>query len=210
MRLSLDPALRDELGSRLAEHPVTRLPVNDGLRRAAVAFVVTDDADGAPAIILTRRPSRMGRHAGQYALPGGKVDAGETEPEAALRELEEELGISLGPEAVLGQLDDYATRSGFVISPFVMWGGPELAIDPAPDEVEKVLHIPFAELDSTAIPHFQPGVDPDRPILFSRFPTVGHSMYSPTAAIVFQFREVCLRGQSTRVAHFDQPRFAWK
>ena len=58
--------------------------------------------------------------------------------------------------------------------------------------------------------HFQPGIDPDRPILYSQFPTIGHSMYSPTAAIVYQFREVCLRGSSTRVVQYDQPRFAWK
>lgn len=206
----LDTDLRQALSERLNAHAVRRIAPDAEMRRAAVAFVITDSPDGGPAIILTRRPTRMGRHAGQYALPGGKVDPGETDAEAARRELHEELGVDLDAGAVLGRLDDYATRSGFVIAPFVIWGGPGLVLDPAPDEVEKVLHIPFAELDSEAIPHFQPGVDPDRPILFSRFPTVGHSMYSPTAALVYQFREVCLRGLATRVAHYDQPRFAWK
>ena len=205
----LDEGLRAELSERLLAHPVERIESGD-LRRAAVAFVITDAPGGLPAILLTRRPVRMGRHAGQYALPGGKVDPGETEAQAARRELSEELGLDLGPEAMLGRLDDYPTRSGFVISPFVLWAGAGVTLVPAPDEVEKVLHIPFTELDSEAIPHFQPGVEPDRPILYSRFPTVGHSMYSPTAALVFQFREVCLRGKPTRVAHFDQPRFAWK
>lgn len=206
---TLDDTLRAELSARLSAHPVERIERQD-LRRAAVAFVITDAPGGLPAILLTRRPLRMGRHAGQYALPGGKVDPGETEVQAARRELAEELGLDLGSEAVLGRLDDYPTRSGFVISPFVLWAGAGVRLVPAPDEVEKVLHIPFTELDSEAIPYFQPGVEPDRPILYSQFPTVGHSMYSPTAALVFQFREVCLRGNPTRVAHFDQPRFAWK
>lgn len=204
-----DDSLRETLVDRLTAHNVRRAPQGDA-RRAAVAFVVTANEAGTPACILTRRPSQMGRHAGQYALPGGKVDPGETEAEAARREVEEELGISLGADAELGRLDDYVTRSGFVISPFVLWGGTGLTIVPNPGEVEKVLFIPFPEMDSQAIPHFRDGVDPDRPILYSQFPTIGHSMYSPTAALFYQFREVCLRGHSTRVAHYDQPKFAWK
>lgn len=205
----LDQTLRARLCRRLQRHAVHEIADHDK-RHAAVAFVVTDAPDGSPAIILTRRPTRMGRHAGQYALPGGKVDPGETTDEAARREVAEELGLSLDAASELGRLDDYETRSGFVITPFVLWGGPGLALDPAPDEVEKVLYIPFDELDSNAIPLFTPGIDAGRPILYSQFPTIGHSMYSPTAAIVYQFREVCLRGTSTRVAQYDQPRFAWK
>ena len=210
MTTTLDDTLKSLLAKRLGDHKVEQLRPGPDARQAAVAFVVTDTEQGAPAIVLTRRPTRMGRHAGQYALPGGKVDPGETTAEAARRELSEELGIDLSASDELGRLDDYETRSGFVISPFVLWGGPALRMVPAPDEVEKVLRIPFSELDSEAIPHFQPGVEPERPILYSQFPTIGHSMYSPTAALVYQFREVCLRGNSTRVAHFAQPKFAWK
>ena len=152
----------------------------------------------------------MGRHAGQYALPGGKVDPGETDRDAAFRELHEELGLDLPPDAALGRLDDYPTRSGFRMAPFVFWAGANPALTPAPDEVARVFHIPFPELDSDAIPLFEPGEEPDRPVLYSDFPAVGTTMFSPTAAIVYQFREVCLRGQPTRVAHYDQPRFAWK
>ena len=205
----LDQSLRDRLTRRLRRHAVREIADHDK-RHAAVAFVVTDVPDGSAAIIVTRRPTRMGRHAGQYALPGGKVDPGETAADAARREVAEELGLQLDADSELGKLDDYETRSGFVITPFVFWGGAGLCLRPAPDEVEKVVLIPFAELDSDAIPHFEHGVDPDHPVLFSRFPTIGHEMYAPTAAIVFQFREVCLRGLSTRVVQYDQPRFAWK
>ena len=208
--MELNDVLCAQLSERLARHPIETIAPGPDVRQAAVAFVVTDTDDGDPAIILTLRPARMGRHGGQYALPGGKIDPGETAEQAALREVSEELGLHLDSTAVLGRLDDYSTRSGFIITPFVVWGGPNLALVPSPDEVERVLFIPFTELDSDAIPHFQPGVDPDRPVLYSQFPTIGHSMYAPTAALVYQFREVCLRGDSTRIAQFDQPRFAWK
>lgn len=205
-----DGALRARLAANLAAFEVQAL-ADPGLRPAAVALTVTSGADGAAALLLTMRPAKMGRHAGQYALPGGRVDPGETEAEAALRELHEELGLHLGPDALIGRLDDYPTRSGFRIAPFVVWAGPEAELTPAPDEVAVVHHIPFAELDDdTAIPHFADGAEPGRPVLFSRLPTLGHQMYAPTAAIMFQFREVALRGRATRVAHYDQPHFAWK
>ncbi len=163
-----------------------------------------------PAILLTLRPYRLNQHSGQYALPGGKVDDQETPTRAALRELQEELGMRLGEEHVLGRLDDYPTRSGFCITPIVFWAGSDHVIEPSPNEVAEVFHIPFHELDSEAIPVFEEGVEESRPVLLSTFPTLGYRMYSPTASIIYQFREVAIRGLDTRVAHFDQPRFAWQ
>lgn len=205
-----DPAaIRGGLAARLAAHPVREI-APDGLRLAAVAVVVTIGPGGVPDVLLTLRPARFGRHAGQYALPGGRLDAGETTLAAALRELHEELGLDRGADAVLGRLDDYATRSGFRMTPFVIWGGVDPGITACTDEVARVFRIPFAELDSDAVPHFTPGLPGGPPVLFSRFPALGTEMYAPTAAILYQFREVALRGRPTRVAHFDQPRFAWK
>ena len=183
-----------------------------GLRPAAVAIVVVaSDSDvSEPGIYLTLRPTRLNQHPGQYALPGGKLDDGETVTQAALRELQEELGLNLKEDNLLGRLDDYPTRSSFCISPIVFWAGNNCEIKPSPDEVERVFHIPFHELDSDAIPIFEPGVDENRPVLCSHFPTLGHRMYSPTASIIYQFREVAIRGLDTRVSHYDQPRFAWQ
>lgn len=208
-----DWTLTDDLRARLAGNLARfewRAHAGEDLRAAAVAIVVAGAACGRAHILLTRRPARMGRHAGQYALPGGKVDAGETAEQAALRELHEELGLSLSHGDVMGRLDDYPTRSGFRVSPFVVWAGKDPRLVPAKDEVEHVYHIPFTELDSPAIPLFEDGVEPGRPVLYSNFPSVGGEMYSPTAAIIYQFREVGLRGLDTRVARYDQPRFAWK
>ena len=209
MAFVYDDALRQRIAGNLDAFP-ERLIEGEDLRSAAVVIAVTTDPDGTPAIILTRRPARMGRHAGQYALPGGKVDPGETAAQAAFRELSEELGLDLPQEALLGRLDDYATRSGFRISPFVVWAGASPEITPQPDEVAAVHFIPFDDLVSDAIPLFDPGETPERPVLFSRFPSLGTTLYSPTGSLVYQFREVAILGHPTRVAHFDQPRFAWR
>jgi 8-oxo-dGTP pyrophosphatase MutT (NUDIX family) len=207
--------LNDACRNRLKHNLDSFQPIENeepSLRKAAVAVVVagTTSTPAAPAILLTLRPYRLGQHSGQYALPGGKVDHQETPIQAALRELEEELGIPLDHSHFLGRLDDYPTRSGFCISPVVLWAGSGHVITPSPDEVAEVFHIPFHELDSEAIPIFEQGVEKGRPVLLSEFPALGHRMYSPTASIIYQFREVAIRGLDTRVAHFDQPRFAWQ
>ena len=184
---------------------------DESLRRAAVAIVIVKNLEDDDAgILLTFRPSGMRRHARQFALPGGRMDEGETLVETALRELREELRIDLGQDDVLGLLDDYPTRSGFAITPIVAWGGPAPVIDPDPEEVDKVFRIPFNELDSPAIPHFHVERDDEPPVLSSKFPSLGHRMFAPTAAMVYQFREVGIRGLATRVAHHGQPEFAWK
>ncbi len=202
--------LRSTLAENLATFDVNRIP-DPALRHAAVVLAVTGGAttNGQAAVLLTLRQSRLRQHSGQYALPGGKLDHGETAVEAGLRELDEELGLKLEVSEVLGYLDDYPTRSGFRITPIVVWAGADCMLAPAPDEVAKVFHIPFTELDSDAIPVFEPGETDRAPVLYSEFPTLGHRMYSPTASIMYQFREVAIRGQTTRVAHFDQPKFAW-
>src|SRR5271167_2058347 len=84
------------------------------------------DVSGGAAFLLCRRTSRLNSHPAQWALPGGRLDPGEDAVDAALRELDEEVGIKLAAPAVLGLLDDYPTRSGYVITPVVLWGGGRL------------------------------------------------------------------------------------
>ena len=208
---TVNDALKHSISERLGRFNYNSIE-NPDLRHAAVAIVVAEHPSlpGHPAILLTRRKASLGQHPGQYALPGGKVDEGETSDQAAIRELYEELGIPVRPAAFLGRLDDYPTRSKFRITPVVLWLGTNYRLSPNPDEVERVFYIPFRELDSEAIPVFEQGVEVDRPVLCSEFPTLGHRMYSPTASMIYQFREVAMRGTDTRVNHYDQPRFAWK
>jgi 8-oxo-dGTP pyrophosphatase MutT (NUDIX family) len=201
----------------------TRLPQKqDDLKRAAVAITIVDiehdpDLYDIPykntwnrnaAMILTRRASRLKRHAGQWALPGGKMDAGETPAETALRELEEEVGLKLDMDRVIGHLDDYSTRSGFIISPVVVWGGTGLRLTPNQSEVESIHRIPLEEFLRADAPILQEIPGSKNPILL--MPIGRGSIASPTAAMIYQFREVALLGRSIRVAHYEQPFFAWQ
>jgi 8-oxo-dGTP pyrophosphatase MutT (NUDIX family) len=202
--------LRARLAARLAAFE--RRPIEDPeLRQAGVVLVVVkSEATDEAALLLTKRPDSLRRHAGQYALPGGRLDPGETPTEAALRELHEELRLELKPDAILGLLDDYPTRSGFRITPVVVWGGVVEAIDPDPVEVAYVLRVPFSQLDDPVIPRLRPTEEGKPPVLSAPLPVMGSEVFAPTAAMLYQFREVAMRGLDTRVAHFDQPRFAWK
>jgi 8-oxo-dGTP pyrophosphatase MutT (NUDIX family) len=208
-RYAFGRALRDRIERNLTDFAAQAVDDPD-LRRAAVAIVVVENAaDSAASILLTRRGGDLRRHGGQYALPGGRVDAGETVIQAALRELHEELNLDVPADAVLGRLDDYPTRSGFRIAPIVVWGGDTTALAPDPVEVQKVFWIPLTDLDSPAIPRLEAAHGDGHPVLSAPLETIGHPVYAPTAAMLYQFREVALHGRATRVAHFDQPRFAW-
>ncbi len=180
-----------------------------------------DDWSTAPALLLTKRASDLRAHAGQWAMPGGRIDAGETPEAAALRELQEEVGLALGAEAVLGRLDDYATRSGYVITPVVVWAGPARDVvpnavwaGPARDvvpnaaEVASIHRIPVAELLRDDAPLLNHVKGAEHPVL--RMPIGTRWIAAPTAAFLYQFREWCVFGRETRVAHFDQPAFAWR
>jgi 8-oxo-dGTP pyrophosphatase MutT (NUDIX family) len=163
---------------------------------------------GGAAFLLCRRASRMSRHAGQWALPGGRIDDGEAPLDAALRELDEELGLRLGPQSVVGWLDDYPTRSGYVITPVVLWGGADPALDPAPGEVLAVYRIGLHALRNSE-PRFVSIPESNRPVL--QLPLGNDLLHAPTAAILFQLRQVGLLGRSgERVDHLEQPVFAWR
>ncbi len=178
------------------------------LRHAAVAVAVAGDEAGNACFLLTRRAATLRRHAAQWALPGGRLDAGESPAEGALRELEEEIGLKADASAVLGTLDDYPTRSGYLMTPVVVWThpAPTFRLDPA--EVASVHLVPLAELDKPEFPRLIPGSEPERPII--QLPLFGRFVHAPTAAVLYQFREVAFHGRATRVAQFDQPTFAWR
>ena len=215
------PLSATELRERLAQFIVQPID-SHGRRRAAVAVAVTETGHGAdidgmpafadwrtePALLLTRRALTLRHHAGQWAMPGGRLDDGESPEQAALREMSEEIGLSLGLDGVLGRLDDYATRSGFVITPVVVWAGAARAMVPNPAEVQSIHRIPIEEFLRADAPLLDASGDPARPVL--RMPVGHHWIAAPTAAVLYQFRELCIEGRATRVAHFEQPEFAWK
>jgi 8-oxo-dGTP pyrophosphatase MutT (NUDIX family) len=165
-------------------------------------------SQGEASFLLTRRPGDLPRHAGQFALPGGRLEPGEDAQSAARRELAEELGVSLGEESVLGYLDDFTTHSGFVITPVVLWGPEARTLAPDPREVAIAYRVPLKELYHPLMPRLQAVPGLEAPLL--SLPLLGTHIYSPTAAIVYQLREVALEGRSISVQHFAQPSFAWR
>lgn len=189
-------------------------------RAAAVAVAVAEEGEGAwieglarpagwsrnAALILTRRAPDLRDHAGQWALPGGRVDAGESAEETALRELAEEVGLVLDPGAVLGRLDDYVTRSGFAITPVVVWAGTARTLTANPAEVESIHRIAVSEFMRADAPLLDRVADSEHPAL--RMPVGLSWIAAPTAAVIYQFRELCIAGRPTRVDHFEQPLFA--
>lgn len=213
---------RDRFAQRLASFDRQAVdPTGAALRPAAVAVVLTDAGHGADlpgmprhaqwsqdlAVLLTRRSGRLRQHAGQWALPGGRIDDGEAPEATALRELSEEVGLRLGPDAVLGRLDDYPTRSGYLITPVVVWADATDTLQANPDEVASIHRLPAAELLRDDAPMLEQTAQGPHPVL--RMPVGSEWIAAPTAAVLFQFRELLLCGRPTRVAQFDQPRFAW-
>jgi 8-oxo-dGTP pyrophosphatase MutT (NUDIX family) len=215
----LDDRLHHMVRSNLAGFEPRRLP-HGPHRAAAVAVAIAEEGTGAgidgiaapaqwsraAALILTRRSPGLTHHPGQWALPGGRIDPGEPPGAAALRELAEEVGLALGECDVLGSLDDYVTRSGFVITPLVVWAGAAATLTPNRLEVASVHRIPLAEFMRADAPMLEPSDDAGREIL--HMPVGRASIAAPTAAVLYQFREVCIAGRHTRVAHYDQPLFA--
>jgi len=166
------------------------------------------DVSGGAAFLLCRRAAGLNRHASQWSLPGGRLDDGESVIDAARRELHEELGVALGVDAVLGLLDDYPTRSGYVITPVVMWGGGRLDVRPDPGEVLAAYRVGLHQLVRDDSPRFVDIPESARPVV--QVP-LGHDLiHAPTGALLVQFRWLGLEGRGDPVAGFEQPVFAWK
>jgi 8-oxo-dGTP pyrophosphatase MutT (NUDIX family) len=236
--ITYDDALRELVGARLAAHRRRTVTDPTKRRAAVAVVLVDsevgeDRVDPAPAVgliaelllgagldgrmvdvsggaafLLCRRASRLNSHAAQWALPGGRVDPGETAVDAALRELEEEVDISLSSSTVLGLLDDYPTRSGYVITPVVMWGGGRLDPCPAPDEVAAVYRVGLHQLQREDSPRFITIPESSRPVV--QIPLGNDLIHAPTGAVLLQLRWLCLEGRHDPVHELEQPVFAWR
>jgi 8-oxo-dGTP pyrophosphatase MutT (NUDIX family) len=199
------------VASEVGEDRVDPAPVDDWIDGRPMP----EDLDGrmvgvsgGAAFLLCRRATRLRAHAAQWALPGGRLDPGESVVDAALRETDEELGIRLPDTAVLGLLDDYPTRSGYVITPVVIWGGGRLDLRPAPDEVVAVYRVGLHQLQRDDSPRFISIPESPRPVV--QLPLGNDLIHAPTGAVLLQFRWLCLEGRHDPVAELEQPVFAWK
>jgi len=235
--ITYDAALRERISTHLAGRD-RRVVSDPTKRQAAVAVVLVDsetgedrvdpapvdewidgrpmdgldgrmvDVSGGAAFLLCRRASRLRTHSAQWALPGGRLDPGETTVAAALRELDEEVGVELPETSVLGLLDDYPTRSGYVITPVVIWGGGRLDLRPAPDEVVAVYRVGLHQLLREDSPRFISIPESPRPVV--QIPLGNDLIHAPTGAVLLQLRWLGLEGRDDPVDQLEQPVFAWK
>ena len=199
---------RDRIAERCIAFPRIAYQGDDLKRSAvAIALVAAEDESGQTSFLLTRRAPKLRAHAGQWALPGGRCDAGETLEQAALRELHEELGLKLHPDNILGVLDDYVTRSGYSISPVITWLDDLSDMTPNPDEVASVHRFRLDHIGHEEAVEFITIPESDRPVI--RLHMGDSQVHAPTAAMLYQLRELAA-GRITRVADLEQPVFAWK
>lgn len=213
-----DPAKRHAavavvlVDSELGEDRVDPAPVDDWIAGRPMPEAGLDgrmvDVSGGAAFVLCRRASRLNSHAAQWALPGGRLDPGETAVDAALRETHEEVGVDLPGSSVLGLLDDYPTRSGYVITPVVLWGGGRLELRPAPQEVVAAYRVGLHQLLRDDSPRYISIPESPRPVV--QIPLGNDLIHAPTGAVLLQVRWLCLQGNSERVDELEQPVFAWK
>jgi 8-oxo-dGTP pyrophosphatase MutT (NUDIX family) len=198
--------------SELGEDRVDPAPVDDWIAGRPMPEAGLDgrmvDVSGGAAFLLCRRAARLNSHAAQWALPGGRLDPGETPIDAALRETHEEVGVELPGSSVLGLLDDYPTRSGYVITPVVLWGGGRLELRPQPDEVVAAYRVGLHQLLREDSPRYISIPESPRPVV--QIPLGNDLIHAPTGAVLLQLRWLGLEGKPDRVDDLEQPVFAWK
>ncbi len=188
-----------------------RIPADrPDLTPASVALCVMPATEGdavGDTLLITRRAPGLRTHAGQWALPGGRRDPGESIETAALRELREETGVQAAAGDIVGVLDDYVSRSGYVITPVAIWvPGSKQDLAGSAAEVTQLFQIPLADLDVE--PEFVHIPESEAPVI--RLPLLERYVHAPTAAIIYQFCQVALHGREQRVGHFEAPAFLWR
>jgi 8-oxo-dGTP pyrophosphatase MutT (NUDIX family) len=189
-------ALRIRLAEIAAEPPNARVIYGDevlaGLDRPPVpAAVLVPVVLGAePSVLLTKRTPHLTKHAGQISFPGGRIDPGDSGPEAAaLREAQEEIGLDAGSVEVLGRLTDHVTGTGYRITPVLAVVPPGLTYLLSPDEVESIFELPMRVVLDRDAPRRQRqhvrGVWRE----YWMWPHPDHFIWGATAAILVQLAQ---------------------
>ncbi|MFT8243753.1 CoA pyrophosphatase [Roseomonas sp. BN140053] len=151
-------------------------------RRAAVLVPVL--LGEAPSILLTLRSAALSAHAGQVALPGGRIEAGETPEAAAVREAAEEVGLDPRLPEIVGRLPEHRTGTGFHITPVVALLTPPFSVTPDPSEVAEIFEYPIDRLLDPTFPERRSGVWSGRERHYWVWPHETQLIWGATAAIL--------------------------
>jgi 8-oxo-dGTP pyrophosphatase MutT (NUDIX family) len=141
----VDPNVIPPSGDQGTDRMLEIIAHEQPVRPAAVLIPVVDRPQ--PTVLLTQRAAHLNDHAGQIAFPGGKIDATDASPlDTALREAEEEIGLSREFVDPIGYLDLYATGFGFRILPTVARVRPGFALRISKSEVDDAFEVPLSFL----------------------------------------------------------------
>lgn len=182
----------DVVGALASRHEIDRRAPIDSLRESAVLVALVDGPDGAE-VLLTRRSQTLASHRGEISFPGGRIDAGETFEAAALREAHEEVALDPSVARLRGRLDPISTiASRSYIVPVVATLDRRPTLQPAVDEVDRIMWVPLAEL--TRSDTFREELwhldGASRPIYF--FELDDETVWGATARILHQLLRVAL------------------
>ena len=168
--------------------PARRLP--------AAVLVALLARPGGPTVLLTRRADGLADHGGEISLPGGRIEPTDRDPAAAaLREAAEEVGLPAGRVRLLGRLDDYLTRTGFLVRPVVGLVARPPRLRPDPLEVAEIFELPLAHLLDPANRRIETRPAGGQPRRFHVIPYRGRDIWGATAGMLVNLCEVLGRGE---------------
>ena len=138
-----------------------------------------------PGVLLTKRTAHLNKHAGQVSFPGGRIDPGDADAEAAaLREAEEEVGLNPADVELIGRMSTYVTGTGYRITPVLGLVRPGLNFVPSPHEVEAVFELPFSVLLDPTAPRREMHGSRGKLREYWVWPHPEHFVWGATAAIL--------------------------
>ena len=195
---------RADIVSRLAASPpIEELLTADDLERqheiskggskpAAVLLLVVNHP-GDPTVVFTQRTAHLADHAGQISFPGGRVEESDRTPEhTALREAEEEVGITPNRVEILGRLPDYHTGTGYRVTPIVGWAEPPLTYRPDPHEVADVFEVPLAFLLDSGNHRYESAFFKGRMRKYWAMPYGERFIWGATAGMLVTFHRILI------------------
>ena len=184
------PAARVPGSLRHSEESWGRLPPSEPITPAAVLVAVIERA-GTSTVLLTRRAERLARHAGQISFPGGRADPGDGTPQkTALREAEEEIGLTQASVQIMGRLDDYLVGTGYRITPVVGFVAAPPPFEADSCEVAEVFEVPLPFVLEPANYRRDKLTVGGVERRFYVLPYGAYHIWGATAAILVNFRDV--------------------